>query len=298
MRIAVIVNGVSGKKASFYRHVYPALATVGTVDVWETLAPGHATELALLAANQEYQVILAAGGDGTLHQVLNGVRSSTQGSHAVLGVVPLGTGNDFARFQNLHVRHTDWRQRVLAPPQLIDVGQIRFGETEKESRYFINACSVGLGPEVVHRLATGSRALGPFATYFLAIAKTFLANRPQPLMFQADTFSWSGKMRVGAVANGQSFGNKLFVAPDALAADGQFNTFIAGDVTLVDFLKYLPALKQKKKVKDPRVHYGTASRIRWESSVPLWVEAEGELVGRLPVAITLLPRAQRFLGGV
>jgi YegS/Rv2252/BmrU family lipid kinase len=298
MRIAVVLNGISRKKAAFYRTVYPQLARAGTVDVWETQTSGHAIELARAAADLDYPVVLAAGGDGTLHQVLNGLRLSQRPQLPILGVVPLGTGNDFARLMQLHLHRTDWLRRQLAPPQAIDLGCIRFGRALGETRYFINACSTGLGPEVVQRLASGSRALGAFVTYFIAIAQTFLANRPQPLTVTTDTFTWTGKMRVAAVANGKSFGNQIYIAPEARVADGRFNTFIAGEVTLLDFLKYLGQLKSQKTIRDPRIQYGMATRVVLESPTRLWIEAEGELVCQLPAEITLLPAAQRFLGAI
>lgn len=294
MRVAVILNGVSRKKALFYRHVYPGLARAAEVEVWETRGPGHATELARQAAEQAFEVVLAAGGDGTLHQVLNGLHTATL-PPPILGVVPLGTGNDFARLMHARLRAVDWAQCLQAPPQRVDIGQIRFGEGLNETRYFINACSVGLGPEVVHRLAASNRAMGPFITYFLAIAQTFLSHRPQPLTLTTDRAIWSGNMRVAAVANGQSFGNQIYVAPNASVVDGCFNIFVAGQVTLTDFLRYLTRLKNKKEVRDPRLHYSMATFVRLESSEPLWLEAEGELVGQLPAEITVLPAAQRFL---
>lgn len=294
MRVAVILNGVSRQKAGFYRHVYPGLAQGAEVEVWETRASGHATELARHAADHGFDLVLAAGGDGTLHQVLNGLRMSKQ-PVPVLGVVPLGTGNDFARLMNVQLRHTNWAQFLHAAPRPIDIGQIRFGEGLAETRYFINACSVGLGPEVVHRLAASSRVLGPFITYFLAIAQTFLRNRPLPLTLTSDHTRWSGNMRVGAIANGQSFGNKIYIAPQASVVDGRLNTFVAGEVTLTDFLRYLNKLKNRKIVPDARLHYGVATFVRLESSEPLWLEAEGELVGQLPAEVTVLPGAQRFL---
>lgn len=298
MRVAVILNGISRHKSGFYRHVYPLLAHVARVDVWETRAPGHAAELARQAADEGYPCVLAAGGDGTLHQVLNGLRTSSHPGVPVLGVVPLGTGNDFARMMNLHLRKTNWEKCLTAPPRLIDLGEIRFGPGFRDTRYFINACSVGLGPEVVHRLVASSRAWGPFITYLLAIGQTFLTHRPQHLIVTTAAMTWSGKMRVAAIANGQAFGNQICIAPGASVTDAHLNTFIAGEVTLVDFLRFLRKLKNKKMVADPRLQYGTCTSVRLESSEALWLEAEGELVCQLPVQVHVMPAAQPFLGAV
>jgi YegS/Rv2252/BmrU family lipid kinase len=295
VRIGIIVNRISRKKKFFYRHVYPALARNSVVDVWETEAAGHATALAREAANQGYPVLLSAGGDGTLHQVVNGIRQSRCRTWPTLGVIPLGTGNDFARLANMHLTKTNWGELLQQPVHAVDLGVIRHGAALQNTTYFINACSLGLGPEVVQRLANGSRVLGPFLTYVLAIARSFVTNRPLPLSITTDRFSWQGNMRVCAVANGQSFGASIYIAPQASVTDGCLNTFIAGEVSLLDFLKYLGSLKNGIKISDPRLHYGTALRAGINSLLPLWMEAEGELVGQVPAEITVLPSAQPFI---
>lgn len=298
MRVAVILNSVSRKKAGFFRYVYPALAQVATVDVWETRAQGHATALARQAAEEGFPCVLAAGGDGTLHQVLNGLHSGTQANLPTLGVIPLGTGNDFARLMNLELKKTNWAARLLAPPQHIDIGKIRFGDGLGNTRYFINACSVGLGPDVVHRLAGSSRRLGPALTYLLAILRTFFTNRPQQVSVVTNSMVWSGRLRVGAVANGRAFGNQIYIAPEASVTDGKLNVFIAGEFSLTELLKYLLQLKMGKIIRNERVYYGTARTVGLESIEPLWLEAEGELVCQLPADISLLAAAQPFLGVV
>lgn len=296
VRIGIIVNSISRKKKYFYRHVYPQLSRHQVVDVWETQAAGHATTLARDAANEGYTLLLSAGGDGTLHQVLNGIRQSRCNTYPTLGVIPLGTGNDFAHLANMHLKKTNWSKLLQLPVQAIDLGVVRHGTGLQNTTYFINAASLGLGPEVVRRLANGARSLGPLLTYVLAIARSFFGNRPLPLTIATDCWVWQGKMRVCAVANGQSFGARIYIAPGASVTDGRLNTFIAGEVSLADFLKYLGSLKAGKKIPDPRIHYGTALRANIDSPLPLWLEAEGELVGTVPAEITVLPSAQPFIG--
>src|SRR5580765_5024665 len=95
--VAIVLNGISRKKKKFYRDFYPALARKFVLNVFETLRGGHAAELAAHAAGQGFEFIIAAGGDGTLNQVINGVQLSNPNSETVFGLIPLGTGNDFAR---------------------------------------------------------------------------------------------------------------------------------------------------------------------------------------------------------
>ena len=101
-------------------------------------------------------------------------------------------------------------------------------------------------------------------------------------------------VRVFAVANGKSFGNKIFIAPDATMEDGQFNTFLASDIPLVKFLWYLQVIKQKKKITDVKIAYSKVKEVTLSSSQKVLLEAEGELVGQLPARIEILVDRIKF----
>ena len=98
-----------------------------------------------------------------------------------------------------------------------------------------------------------------------------------------------------AIANGKTFGNAIYIAPDANAGDGVFNSFIAGDVPLWKFLMFLQTLKKKRKINDPHIHYNTLARVELSSTEECGLEAEGEFVGLLPATITVLMGKISFL---
>jgi diacylglycerol kinase family enzyme len=102
-------------------------------------------------------------------------------------------------------------------------------------------------------------------------------------------------MRVAAVANGRSFGNAMFIAPDASPDDGLFSTFLAGDLSLLKFLLSLQKIKGKMKVKDDLIFYNDCTSIQISAPEPCLIEAEGELVGWLPMKIEMLQRKIKFL---
>ena len=296
--VAIVLNGISRKKEKFYLHFYPALARKFVLKVFETKRAGHAVDLAAQAADQGFEFIIAAGGDGTLNQVINGVHLNKSNSQTVIGLIPLGTGNDFARTCGLSAdafRLTDLIESNHPLP--VDLGQITClsHESRKITRYFINACSVGMGPEAVKRLAKSNRALGPALTYWKAITATFLTHRPQEIYCKTPSWEWQGKVRVLAVANGRSFGNSLYIAPDALLDDGLLDVFIAGELPLWKFLLYQQAMKAKKKIRDRLIRYNQSARIELQSPEPCAIEAEGELVGFLPAEIDVIPKKIKFL---
>jgi len=296
--VAIILNGISRKKEQFHRDIYPALARKFVITVFETQRAGHAGELASAAAGQGIEFIIAAGGDGTLSQVINGCQHNNPNSRTVFGLIPLGTGNDFARTCGLSsdadrlVKLIDENQ-----PKPVDLGRIRCRDHEGRTvtRYFINECSAGMGPAAVKRLAKSNRALGPALTYWKAITATFLTHRPQEIRCKTPFWEWHGKIRVLAIANGRSFGNALYIAPDALVDDGLLDVFIAGALPLWKFLLYQQALKNQKKIRDGLITYNQSTRVELYSSESCAMEADGELAGFLPAEIDVNRNTIMFL---
>ncbi len=296
--VAIILNGISRKKKKFFRDIYPELAKRFAVKVLETQRVGHAEELASLAAGDGYKFIIAAGGDGTLNQVVNGLLRYPPNPMPPLGLIPLGTGNDFARMCRLSPSASQLINLLEAnAPKPVDIGMItcRGKQGEKVIRHFINACSLGMGPAAVKRLEKSNRALGPAFTYWKAITATFFTHRPEEIHCTTPAWEWRGKIRVLAIANGQSFGNSIYIAPDALMDDGLFNTFIVGDLPLWKFLIYQQTLKSRKKINDPLISYNQAPHVEMDAANPTEIEAEGEFVGYLPASIQMMPSAMHIL---
>lgn len=298
MKVAIILNGISRKKKFFYREILPALRQYADVHIFETQHAHHALELAAVAAREKFDCVLAAGGDGTLNQVLNGILKD-HGEHSpALGIIPLGTGNDFARMCGIKLDGNQIANLIARnDPRLTDLGKINccLEHGEKATKYFVNVCSMGMGPEVVKRLMQSDRSLGPFITYLKAITATFFTHRPEEVLAKTTRWEWRGRMRVLAIANGQSFGNQMYIAPDAIPDDGLFSTFLAGDIPLLKFLLCLQKIKGKKKINDHQIIYNECSAIEITAPVPCAIEADGEWMGWLPMKIEILPKRIKFL---
>ncbi len=300
MKIGIILNGISRKKNFFYTSIYPSLQQNFKAEVFETQHTQHAIELASTAVKEKFDYILAAGGDGTLNQVLNGVMLHQQGENILptIGIIPLGTGNDFAKMCGLKPDATHISSLLTQNnAQPTDIGKLNcLGENgETVAKYFINVCSVGMGPEVVRRLVKSDRSLGPTFTYLKAITETFFTHKPQKIHVNASNWEWQGKMRVLAIANGKSFGNAMFIAPEALPDDGLFSTFLATDMALLKFLLFLQLVKAKKKINNTAIMYNTSTTIEISSPEACPIEAEGEWMGWLPAKIEMLPKHINFL---
>jgi len=296
LSIAIILNGISRKKKFFYKTILPALQKEHSINVFETQYAGHATGLAKAAANK-FEVIISAGGDGTLNQVLNGVLSIEQ-NLPVLGLIPLGSGNDFAGAVGLTPRP---EQMLLLlkqyKPQPTDVGFIKCHDSanKEKQHYFINVCSMGMGPATVMQMEKAPSWMGTNLRYLTSIIKTFFQHKPELVELKTQTWNWRGTVRVLAVANGKSFGNKIYLAPEAKQDDGLFDLFVAANVPLFRFLWFLQTLKRARKINDARIYYNTTDKIEITSEQPVAIEAEGELVGFLPATIRMKPGAVAFL---
>jgi diacylglycerol kinase (ATP) len=298
LRGAVILNGISRKKDYFYRELYPALTEHLQITVFETRHKGHALILAAEAAQNKFDVILAAGGDGTAHQVLNGLLSSKDETQLPsLGLIPLGTGNDFARTCQLQ----DGVQQLIElikknKPVPTDIGHLSCCDENgnQQQRFYLNCCSLGMGPEVVQRLESGSRKFGPTHTYMKAIVTTFLKQNPPTVKCISGEWIFEGKTRVVGVANGKSFGNAVYLAPDAELDDALLNVFVALDVPTIKFLWYMHLLKSKKKMSNKSVVYKTVRSITITSGQSCALETDGELAGYLPAEINVLPGRINF----
>ena len=142
----IILNGISLRKKLFYHDYLPAISAIFNVEVHETLSKNDARILASKAADRYVDVILAAGGDGTISQVVNGVLKGRERETKlpVLGVVPIGSGNDFVRGMGLKTTVSDAVRAFSAfKPRALDVGLIEYqtlpeGQGEKAWSYFIN----------------------------------------------------------------------------------------------------------------------------------------------------------------
>jgi len=208
------------------------------------------------------------------------------GTHApVLGLIPLGSGNDLARSLGVNLD----AQRIVdlvreGRPTEVDVGFIVAEDKDGKrlTRYFINECSMGMGPEVVRRVNKGARFLSAGLMYLRSIVATFLFLKAEVLHVKAGALAWSGKSRVMAIANGRTFGHGIYIAPNSSMTDGLLNLFIAADPPLLRFLMLLQVLKRPAESRDKCLTYAKATRVEIGSGKPLPLEADGEMVGFSP----------------
>lgn len=299
----VILNGISLKKKLFYHEYLPAISEIYDVEVHETLSQNDAKLLAAKFTDRYPDVLIAAGGDGTLNQVVNGMLKGrlTETKLPALAVAPIGSGNDFVRGAGLRAK-ADNVLRVMNAhqPRPIDIGVIEYSlgpdkGSDKGHSYFVNVADIGMGPDVISRLLKSDRPFGSQVAYYKAILKTFLFYKPMVVKAVSPEWTWEGELRTLAVANGKYYGHGLCIAPDALMDDRLFSVFICGKVSALDFLVHLGSLQKGKHIDKEQVHYKTATSIEFTSNEPCPIEGDGEIFGWLPAKVTLIEKQLNFL---
>jgi diacylglycerol kinase (ATP) len=299
--IVVILNGISLRKKYFYKTFLPALSNVANIEVKETLSKNDAVSLASKAASQYVDAVIAAGGDGTLNQVVNGIFIGRESASKLptIGLIPLGSGNDFARSARVK---TDVSQIVSLidnfQPKKIDVGEIHFTHLQSnltDRRFFVNMADIGMGPVVVDKVLRSGRPFGHAVAYYKSILSTFLEYKPMQVQVKSTEWQWSGKLRTLGVGNGKCYGHGMAITPDAVLDDRLFHVFICGNVSVFDFVKYTSHLKKGKHIPHPEIHYKTTTEISFDADRTCLIEGDGEIFGKLPATVRLHNRQLDFL---
>jgi diacylglycerol kinase (ATP) len=259
-------------------------------EIVRTEGRGHATLLTREALERGRQLIVAVGGDGTIHEVVNGLIADDKPVNpgARMGVVAAGTGCDFIKTFGIPSSPSHAVVHLAGDESFpIDIGKITFTERGEEIvRYFANIAEVGLGARVVERAARLPRFLGP-TVYFFAFWLTLARHRPVQVKVDLMTRTYKGSMNNMVVANGQFFGGGMKVAPKAAPTDGVLDLQIehAGKR---EAIALMPKVYKGQHVPHPKILEAKRVEASIESGSPLLIEADGELLGYTPARFELL----------
>jgi diacylglycerol kinase (ATP) len=295
--ILVIANPTAGRgRNAVLPRLVTALTEAGLAhQVEPTRGPEHATELARTAVTQrDLRYVVAVGGDGTVHEVVNGLVDPETGTahreDTVLGVVAGGSGCDFIRTFGLD-RAPEVMARHLGgdTTMRIDLGRVRLTAPDgtRRARLFANIAEAGWGAEVTRRANRLPRLLGP-ARYLAAILTATGAMRQVETTVEVDHTTTTEPVSEVVVANGQFFGGGLRVAPRALPDDGRFNVQTWRSRP-ADVLRELPRVRVGEHLERPDVREWQSAGVTITGDEPLLVEADGEVLGHTPATFDVLP---------
>ncbi len=259
-------------------------------EVYYTESHRHASRLARDALDRGSNFITAMGGDGTIHEVVNGMIEDDRpvNPDAVLGVVAAGTGSDFIKTFGIPATPSHAAAHLDGPESFpIDIGKITYDNDGEETvSYFANIAEVGLGPEAVARAARLPRWLGP-TVYFFAFWMTMRKHKPAQVKVDLVDRAYEGYMNNMIVANGQFFGGGMKVAPKAAPTDGVFDIQIE-HARKKEAIALMPKIYKGEHVPHPDIEEFKRVRASIESDRPLLIEADGEVLGHTPATFEVL----------
>ena len=295
-RAKVIINPSSGSRAvqRKWPRIREMLTDAGLLfDYDVTLRSGHGTELARDAVDRGYGLVVAVGGDGTVNEVVNGLVGSGVKGRADLGIICIGTANDFAHSLGLP-RDLGQLCRLLTSPRRVevDVGAVECSSQGKTlRRLFVNVAGAGFDAALLQAANTSLKPLGAKLPYVGAFLKTITTHGRKDFLLNFEDRSETWRALAVLVSNGRYAGTLPF-APDADLGDGWLEVTA---LSLGKILQAVPAAYFKVPTRYPKIDCRRSSSIQLESPDSLPVEADGEVFGELPARFYVLPKAMRVV---
>ncbi len=277
---------------------------LGPIDVAVTSRGGHAIEVAREAVESGRSLVLAVGGDGTLHEVANGVLQA--GGGAAVGYVGQGTGGDFRRTLGIEHRLDAYLDAIAGGRErALDVGRARYRGLDgtPQERWFVNILSAGLGGLVDRRIADMPKALGGRAAYYLASLRSLVECERARLRCTVSLAGERGERRLDAfmiaVCNGSFFGGGMKVAPMARPDDGRFEVVAMDAPSKLAFVTFSRRIYDGSHLTAPGVQHFACDRIAIDlendrARGVFLLDVDGEPLGGLPVEIEVVPGALKM----
>jgi diacylglycerol kinase (ATP) len=282
--IRYIVNPIAGQGAG--KLIYPQIEHMmhehsAVAEIISTQYPGHAIELSRKAATQNYEAVIAVGGDGTSNEVLNGLMQAyAQGYKTTkMGIIGIGRGNDFAFGHGIPVGLTQGFEVIMqGKSRSADVGLIRGGDYP-EGRYFGNGIGIGFDA-VVGFEALKLTHLHGFMNYIVAAMRTIFLFYNAPLVrIEYDDQVITQASLMISIMNGRRMGGGFMMAPDAETDDGLLDFCIAGQMSRLRIMMMIPRFIKGTQAKSPLIKTGRANKIKvlaLEGTLP--THADGETI--------------------
>jgi YegS/Rv2252/BmrU family lipid kinase len=267
-----------------------------------TVYPTHAIELARQAGEEGCDVVVAMGGDGTVHEVVNGLMQLPEHRRPALGLVPIGSGNDFCYIMG--VPKSPDRALALAlhseEVQPVDIGLMTDEHGRKE--YFDNTVGVGFDAVVTIRSHKLPVVKG-FLMYLTAVIQTILLNHdPARVQFETDRETWENQVLMTTICNGPREGGGFMIAPGAKIDDGALDFAVIQKVSRPMMFRLVPEFMKGTHIHFKQIRMGQCRKFSMASDRPLYIHADGEIFTSFgsnlrKVSFEILPQALKIVKG-
>lgn len=284
-RARIIYNPTSGREV-FKKHLAEVLKILESAgyetSCHATSEAGDATYAARIAVERKYDLVVAAGGDGTINEVVNGL--AEQPYRPKLGIIPVGTTNDFARA--LHIpRDIEEAAMIIARGESIpvDIGRIN-------DKYFINIAGGGRITELTYEVPSKLKTMLGQLAYYLKGIEMLPSIRATEVSIEYDGKLFEGEVMLFLVGLTNSVGGFEKLAPDSAINDGLFTLLIIKKANLADFIRIATLAVRGEHINDPSVIYTKANHIKVHSQEKVQLNLDGEFGGLLPAEFANLYR--------
>jgi YegS/Rv2252/BmrU family lipid kinase len=273
----------------------------GGIDWSGTVYPGHAIELAKQAGEQGYDLVIAMGGDGTVHEVMNGLMQLPPERRPILGIVPAGSGNDFGHSIGASASPAEALHRAIhGDPSTVDLGMITAEDGRRE--YFDNTLGIGFGAIVTirsHQLPL----LRGFLMYLTAVLQTILLDHnPIHMHIEVDGKTMQEDVIYLILCNGPREGGGFLVAPQAKVDDGLLHYAMIANVSRLKMLRIVPEVMKGTHARFKEVTIAACKKFTLTADRPLYIHADGEIFSGpgtdlRSVSFEIVPHALKVIRG-
>lgn len=267
-----------------------------------TVYPTHAIELARQAAEEGYDMVVAMGGDGTVHEVMSGLMQVPVEKRPIMGVVPIGSGNDFAYAVGI----TQKADRALAHAlhadnvKAVDIGLMTDEHGRRE--YFDNTLGIGFDAVVTIRSHKLPIVKG-FLMYLTAVIQTILLNHnPAKLNIETEKEKWETSALMVTLCNGPREGGGFMLSPNSKNDDGTMEFLIVNKVSRAMMFRLVPEFMKGTHMRFKQIRMGEYKKFALSSDFPLYIHADGEIFTSFgsnlkKVSLEILPQALKVVHG-
>jgi diacylglycerol kinase (ATP) len=300
IRTRVIVNPAAGagKTAKKWPMIMSLLKSLGLEfghDITE--APGHAIELTKSAVQKGYELVVSVGGDGTIHEVVNGLYAAGGTTDVAVGIINTGTGADYIRTIGVPRRYKEACECLLSDNRrTVDLGVIEYrngGQAKK--RLFVNFAGLGFDAEVVRATTEKFKAMGDVPSYLMGLFSTLFSYQNRDVSIEVDGELGERKICTVLLNNGRYVGGGMLSAPNADPGDGFFDLVIIDDIGKPDLILSLPRIYKGTHLTHPKVTLMRARKVEIKPAVRMAVQADGELLGEAPARFSIMPAALKVV---
>ena len=248
--------------------------------------PGHIRKLALSAKERGCKRIIVCGGDGTINEAIHALVDSDVN----LGILPLGTGNDFARTLGIK-EDLDFACNVLQEEKVRKVDLVKVNG----NKYYGSVGGVGFDAEVASWANRYKRFAPGAAIYFLAILAKLFTYKFKKVAITHDTGNHTGEILMAAIGNTEWYGGGINITPTALLDDGVLDICVVQKINKLKLLLFFPSVLKGTHTRFAEVKLYRTTKISISSETPLQLLGDGEILGETPVFLEVIPQALNII---